>query len=194
MNDEQLLDAARAVFRARTVAEAGAAVADVPDMQIPRVAELAGAMEARRVEALAAIDNLIGERGHVVQLVMATDTTPWFAYTAGLYPEYPAEIIARGFGEFTSDVVSAAVRWVAAGFIRLAPGDYMLPEGGAVRVVPWAGPFENVAMAIRHHRSRGCHSFPVMHIVVADDEGRLPGEPGCTVAKHQLRGLPGHPT
>jgi hypothetical protein len=193
VTDDELRDVARSVFHARSSVEVGAAVAGVPDWQLGRVAELASEMHARRVEFVAAADDMIAEHGYLVQAVMGDTTSPWFAYTAGLYPKYPAEIIARGFGEATSDVVYAAVHRLKRGEIGLVPGDYTLPDGGAVRIVPWAGSAGDVAQARRHHHGRGCHTFPVMHILLPDSVGRLPGDPGCAIAYHQLRGIEGTP-
>lgn len=190
MTDDELLDAARRLFHRPAKSEGSAAVTGVPASQLVRVIEMAEEMRLRRVAFLDQTDAIIAEHGFMVQGVFGDATGPSFAYTTGLHPKHDAECLVRGFGQSTPSLVYAAVRWLDDGLIRLTPGVYQIPDGGRIRVEPWRGPVADFGMANRWHSEQGRADYPRVQVLFADDEDRLPGEPGCTVTEHQLRGLP----
>lgn len=119
-----------------------------------------------------------------------------------LWPDFGGEVLIRGFGEHTGQMVDTASRWVRDGIITLSPGDYTFPLDGPyanptgelgpvgipfARVVAWSGGVSDFGFACAVHNTT---EFPRFQILMADDEGRFPGDPGCECAKFQLKGLP----
>jgi hypothetical protein len=177
---------ARAIFHANgDEAAIGAALADVYDHQIPEVVEILNGMEARRVAYLDQAGAMVAEHGHVIQGVIGSEDSPWFAYSVGLWPRACAEFVVRGFGSETPGAANAVAEWVTSGRLALVPGVHEV-DGLRVRVDPWTGDPGDFGMANRHH---GRTDYPKVHVVLADNDGRLPGEPGCELAEHQMRGL-----
>lgn len=145
----------------------------------------------RRRAHAANIANTVDAEGFAVQGVFPTDDEGvWFAYTIGLWPRFGGEILMRGFGEDTPGVVGLMAERIVAGLLPVAEGVHQFAPDDPVALVrfdPWRGDPHDFGQAIVHH---GTEVFPRWHVVVADDDGRLPGDPGCEVATYQMKGLP----
>jgi len=148
---------------------------------IANVLDPSGVRRAHASEIAEAI-----EQGHfTVQPVFPTLAYGvHFAYTIGLWPDHGGELIVRGFGDGCSQAADLYGTWVRQGVVKLEAGEY---PSARCRVVPWAGDPYDFGQAMAHH---GTEDFPRWQIVLADSEGRFPGDPGCEVETHQMKGLP----
>lgn len=144
----------------------------------------------RRAHAAEISDTI--EQGHYnVQPVFPTDEdgVNW-AYTIGLWPGLPGEILIRGFGQDCAQLVDFFAGHLRSGTFTLIEGVHVFDETdptAKVRVVPWAGDRFDFGQAIGHH---GTEDFPRWQVVLADNDGRFPGDPGCEVETYQMKGLP----
>lgn len=127
------------------------------------------------------------EHGFAIQMVFPADESdgPWFAYTVGLADRYGAEVLVRGFGDRTGELVDYIVSRLVSGDLKLEPGDY---EPG-IRIEEWRGDPTDFGAAEFWNRSQGIE-YVKLHALIADDHGRFPGDPGCDIAEFQLLGLP----
>lgn len=144
----------------------------------------------RRVH-LADMANMVEQVGFAVQPVFPSDESyPWFAYTIGLWPKFGGEFVVRGFGDDTSDVAGAFATWLMDNVFTLTPGVHQINEGvpeARVKVEVWRGPTEDFGAACAYHKTE---DFPRFQVLMADDAGRFPGDPGCECAEFQVKGLP----
>lgn len=150
----------------------------------------------RLTDHLDLLGQTVMDHGFAIQTVFPTSpATPWFAYTIGLWPAHQAELIIRGFGDQTPGLVASIATKVTEGALILTAGVHDLhnmpgaPEGTflRLRIDPWRGNPADFGMANRYH---GNDHYPKMHVVLADDDNRLPGDPDCQVARYQMLGLP----
>lgn len=131
------------------------------------------------------------EQGHYnIQPVFPVDEDGVnFAYTIGLWPKYPGEILIRGFGDHCGRLVDFFAGHIQAGTFPLAEGEYVFDDtdpSAKIRIRPWDGDPTDFGIAMGHHGE----DFPRWHLVLADEDGRFPGDPGCEVETYQMKGLP----
>lgn len=162
MDSDQLTDVARRIWHADNDEQRGQILVDVPDSDLEELSGILQEFEGNREAHFAEADRMITDHGYLIQGVFPTaeDQGPWFAYTVGLYPDYGAEFLVRGFGEQTPRVAELVAGWVRAGEFPLAPGVHVRPDGIRVRVDPWTGDPADFGMANARHGpgSRRCMS------------------------------------
>lgn len=178
---EELWEVARQIFHADD-GDPGRFLVDVPVDQLPEMSEILMGMNQRRDEFIAELDETAGTPGEF-SIIGVIGEHPW-AYTVGLHPEHPGEILVRGFGAHNPDMISGFADAVRAGDFPLTVGVH--PFGyGKVKVQEYTGDPADFGAANGFHRNRGLDDYPRFQIVVADDEGRFPGDPGCTLGIYQ---------
>lgn len=142
----------------------------------------------RRLTYATDVMDAITQNGWTIQPVFPTENEEGvsFAYSIGLGQ---TELMVRGFGEHCSAVATWLCEEASNGRLDLAEAEPQVIGDKDCRVLvePWRGDPAEFGFA---HVVHPGELFRMVQVLLPDDDGRLPREPGCEVEEYQIWGLP----
>lgn len=138
------------------------------------------------------IDQLIEERGHIVQLIQGDEDHLPFGYTVGLHDAgWPEIVIIGTHPESSQAILNAIVTDLRKREVR--PADGMMISGIAefpLRLQAPKGPTDAWIMVakMRAKQSAAKSEVEVLQLLWPDDNGKFPGQEGCLLPEsHQFQ-------